>query len=87
MAPEEPDDVGLKRSKAKGMLGKGRYVGLYFMKGDPPKGKARVEYAEVEQAATEEAMDALENQRVPAAQRDYVKDYFDAIRLGNDKDK
>lgn len=87
-APESPTDTGLRRSKAKSMLGKGKYVGLYFMKGDPPKGTARVEYAQVEEAASEEAMDALENQRIPASQRDYVRDYFDAIRVGEkDKDK
>ena len=87
IAPETPDDVGLRRTKAKSQLGKGKYVGLYFMKGEPPKGTARAEYAEVQQAASEEAMDALENQRIPASQRDYVRDYFDAIRLGNSEDK
>ena len=82
--------MGLQRSKAKSQLGKGKYVGLYFMKGEPPKGTARAEYAEVQQAASAEAMNSLENQRIPAAQADYVRDYFDAIRLGGsdgEKDK
>ena len=79
--------MGLQRSKAKSQLGKGTYVGLYFMKGEPPKGTARAEYVEVQAAASEEAMNALENQRIPASQRDYVRDYFDAIRLGNSQDK
>ena len=69
------------------MLGKGKYVGLYFMKGEPPKGKAHAAYVEVQNTAEKEAMDALENQRIPAAQKDYVRDYFDAIRLGNSQDK
>ena len=87
VAPETPEDVALKRSKARSQMGKGRYVGLYFMKGEPPKGTAATEYAEVQRVFAEEAMDALENQKVPAAQRDYVRDYFDAIRLGGNDEK
>lgn len=61
-------------------IGKGTYVGAYFMKGEPPKGQAAVQYAEVEKAYAEEAMDALQKQKIPAAQRDFVRDYFDSIR-------
>jgi hypothetical protein len=51
------------------------------MKGEPPKGEAASRYAEVERAYAEEAMDALQKQKIPASQKDYVRDYFDAIRL------
>jgi hypothetical protein len=64
----------------KGRLGKGQYAGLYFMKGEPPKGEAAAQYAEVQRVYAEEAMDALQNQKVPAARRDFVRDYFDSIR-------
>jgi hypothetical protein len=50
------------------------------MKGEPPKGKAAVDYAEVERAYAEEAMDSLKRQKIPASRRDFVRDYFDAIR-------
>ena len=79
--PENPADFDTEKSKAKSKLGKGTYVGSYFMKGEPPKGEAATQYAEVERAYAEEAMDALQKQKVPASQRDYVRDYFDAIRL------
>jgi hypothetical protein len=79
--PENPTEFDTEKSKVKSKLGKGTYVGSYFMKGEPPKGEAATQYAEVERAYAEEAMDALGKQKIPAAQRDYVRDYFDAIRL------
>ncbi|HVE38378.1 MAG TPA: hypothetical protein VNM14_00735 [Planctomycetota bacterium] len=79
--PENPADFDTEKSKVKSKLGKGTYVGSYFMKGEPPKGEAAQQYAEVERAYAEEAMDALQKQKVPASQRDYVRNYFDAIRL------
>jgi len=65
----------------KSQLGKGQYVGAYSMKGEPPKGTAAAEYVEVQQKAAEQAMDALQKQKVPSAHRDFVRDYFDAIRI------
>jgi hypothetical protein len=79
--PENPTEFDTEKSKVKSKLGKGTYVGSYFMKGEPPKGEAATQYAEVERAYAEEAMDALNKQKIPATQRDYVRDYFDAIRL------
>ena len=79
--PENPADFDTEKTKVKSKLGKGTYVGSYFMKGEPPKGEAATQYAEVERAYAEEAMDALQKQKVPASQRDYVRNYFDAIRL------
>lgn len=40
-----------------------------------------MEYADVQSSAAEHALDALKKQRVPSDQKDYVRDYFDAIRL------
>lgn len=79
--PETPADFDTEKTKVKSKLGKGTYVGSYFMKGEPPKGEAATQYADVERAYAEEAMDALNKQKIPATQRDYVRDYFDAIRL------
>ena len=79
--PENPTEFDTEKSKVKSKLGKGTYVGSYFMKGEPPKGEAATQYSEVERAYAEEAMDALNKQKIPALQRDYVRDYFDAIRL------
>jgi hypothetical protein len=83
VAPETPGDTGLEKTKIPGQLGPGRIVGAWTTKGEPPKGEARVEYEQVVESAAEEAMDALSKQRVPATQREYVRDYFEAIRGKN----
>lgn len=80
-APERPEDTGTEKTKARSPLGKGKYVGAYSLKGEPPKGEAAVEYAEVTQSYADYALDALKKQKIPASQRDYVRAYFDALRL------
>ena len=85
-APERGSDTGVERTKLPSRLGKGTYVGAYFMKGEPPDGEAATQYSEVQRAYAEEAMDALSKQKIPASQRDYVRDYFDAIRLEKPSD-
>jgi hypothetical protein len=65
----------------KSQLGKGKYVGAYTMKGEPPKGEAVSEYTELQSAAAEYALDALKKQKVPAAQRDFVRGYYDSLRI------
>lgn len=80
-APERPEDTGTEKTKARSPLGKGKYVGAYSLKGEPPKGDAAVEYAEVTQSYADYALDALKKQKIPASQRDYVRAYFDALRL------
>ena len=80
-APERAEDTQSQKSKARGPLGKGKYVGAYSLKGEPPKGEAATEYAEVQQSYAEYALDALKKQKIPVTQQDYVRSYFDAIRL------
>lgn len=79
--PERPEDTASQKSKVKTPLGKGKYVGAYSMKGDPPKGQAAAEYADVTQSYAEYALDALKKQKIPVSQQDYVRNYFDALRL------
>jgi hypothetical protein len=80
-APERPHDTQTEKTKARSPLGKGKYVGAYSLKGEPPKGEAATEYAEVQQSYAEYALDSLKKQKIPAAQQDYVRGYFDALRL------
>ncbi|MBI4563786.1 MAG: hypothetical protein HY716_03715 [Planctomycetes bacterium] len=70
----------MEKTKLPSQLGQGVYVGAYTMKGDPPKGEAAAQYAEVQAAYAREAMDALSNQKVPASYRDFVREYFDSIK-------
>lgn len=80
-APERPEDTQSQKSKARSPLGKGKYVGAYSLKGEPPKGQAAAEYAEVQQSYADYALDSLKKQKIPVSQQDYVRSYFDAIRL------
>ncbi len=71
----------------KSRLGKGKYVGAYTMKGEPPKGEAASEYSELQAAAAEYALDALKRQKIPAAQREFVQKYYDSLRIEKLGDK
>lgn len=71
------------KEKIPGKIGKGKIVGSWVTRGDPPKGVATAEYAEVYEAYSEEAFDSLSRQKIPASRRDYVREYFDAIRGSN----
>jgi hypothetical protein len=55
-------------------------VGQWYTRGEPPRGVATVEYAEVQQAYAEEAMEALPTQKIPKDKQDLVRDYYDALR-------
>ena len=80
-APERAEDTQTQKTKVRSPLGKGKYVGAYSLKGEPPKGEAAAEYAEVTQSYADYALDSLKKQKIPAAQQDYVRGYFDALRL------
>ena len=86
-APERAEDTQSQKTKARSPLGKGKYVGAYSLKGEPPKGEAATEYAEVQQSYAEYALDSLKKQKIPVSQQDYVRAYFDAIRLEKLGDK
>ena len=85
LAEENKTDTGFEKTKPPGKLGKGKIVSSWFTKGDPPKGEALSEYSEAYAEYAEEAMDALSKEKIPAAYRDYVRDYFDAIRIERSK--
>ncbi len=84
-AKENPSDTGFDKSRVKSQLGKGKMVGSWFSKGEPPSGKALTEYSEAQQSSSEEAKDALSKQKVPAEYQNYVREYFDSIRVQEKK--
>lgn len=77
---ENPHPTGLEKTKIPGRMGRGKVVGYYTIRGEPPEGKAGVEFRRLASEAREEALEALGRQKIPASARDYVRDYFDAIR-------
>jgi hypothetical protein len=82
---ENPTDAGFEKDRVKSQHGKGKakVVSTWFDKGEPPKGQAQVEYEAVQSAASAEANDAVSKQKIPPAYRNYVRDYFDSIRVPN----
>jgi hypothetical protein len=84
-APENPHDVGLTKDRIKSQLGKGVIVGSWFTTGEPPSGKALAEYSDAQRTYSEEAKEALSKQKVPAEYQNYVRDYFDSIRVPEKK--
>lgn len=81
--PEKQYPTGLEKKRIPGQIGKGKIVGRYSVKGEPPEGKAKAEFRKIASEAREEALEALSRQKVPSSYRDYVRDYFDAIRGEN----
>lgn len=78
--PESPEgDVAFEKEKVKGKLGKGEIIGSWFVKGEPPKGEAASEFADVATEAAQESDSALEKEEVPLGYQKFVRDYFDAI--------
>ena len=86
-APEEKTDTDLEKQRVKVPIGKGKIVGLWFTPGGAPKGQAAAEYAEAHAQFSQEAMDSLHQQRIPRSSQEYVRGYFDAIRLQKDAAK
>ena len=73
-------DVGFDRTKLKGPLGEGEFIGSFFVKGVPPKGPAETKYSEMLGEYEHQASQALEKEPIPAGQRDQVRRYFDALK-------
>jgi hypothetical protein len=82
---EAPGDLGFDKDRIKGKLGKGKIVGSWFSKGEPPSGEALTEYSNAQRTYSEEAKDALSKQKVPAEYQNYVREYFDSIRIPEKK--
>lgn len=82
---ERPEDLGFDKDRIKGPLGKGKIVGSWFTTGEPPSGKALTEYSDAQRTYSEEAKEALSKQKVPAEYQNYVREYFDSIRIPEKK--
>jgi len=79
-APVEPVDVGFKSGKIRGKMRPGRMVGSFFVNGKQIRGEARAEYARQVGAARMEAAEALEQEQIPRAYEDYVREYFNQMK-------
>jgi chemotaxis protein histidine kinase CheA len=81
--PEAPDNTSAYNTKVKQQFGKGKAV----LEGFGPyskqvKGASVLEIQETVEAASEQAAEALTNQKIPSSIRRHVQGYFDQIRKG-----
>ena len=74
----QPD--GLVPTKVKGQLQPGGPMPSITLKGVSAKGESRVQYAEAVAAAQSDAQSALNQEQVPKAYKNAVRDYFDDIK-------
>lgn len=84
-APERASRTGFDKTRVRGPNNKGVIAGAFTTSGEPPKGKAMTEYAEVQQSFAEEVNNVLTRQKIPASRREYVREYFDAIKASEEK--
>lgn len=79
----DPTDVTADRfkpTKAKGQLSPGGQMPSITLKGVAIKGNSTVEYQRAAQAAQADAQSALNQDQVPRAYQNTVKDYFDDLK-------
>lgn len=75
-----PGDIGFERTKLKGPLGEGEFIGSFFVRGVPPKGPAEVKYVEILRQYEQENTQALEKEPIPVGQREQVRKYFESLK-------
>ena len=72
--------VDFESSKIRGMLGKGKILGVMTFRGEGEKGEVTVDYVETFMEYRQKAEDALEKEEIPHGYKDYVRQYFDAVK-------
>lgn len=86
MAPrgptDRPDDLSpnLQPDKVRGQLSPAGPMPSITLKGMHTKGESRVQFEEAAAAAQEEAQNALNQDKVPRAYQNAVRDYFDDLK-------
>ena len=78
--PEEPEDVDFVQDLIRGSLHKGGKVLTHgYVKGLPPKGEVRKQYAEIVAENKDSFDNPAELEKIPRVYRDTVRDYFEAV--------
>ena len=77
---KQETETGTYRSRVKGKVQKGETVVTGHADGNNISGKSISEAREFAQAEMNKKSDPLENQKLPRAQRDHAKEYFENLR-------
>ena len=76
----EKEDTGGFKSKVKAKMQRGETVVTGNADGENITGRSASETRELVKASISEDSDPLENQRLPKAQREHVREYFEKLR-------
>jgi hypothetical protein len=79
---DRPTDLSptLKPDKVRGQFSPGGQMPSITLKGVSTRGQSTVEYEAAAAAAQEEAQNALNQDKVPRAYQNAVRDYFDDLK-------
>lgn len=78
--PEEEDDTNTYKTQVRGEVKRGKSVIVGYADGPNRKGRTREAIAAAVESALQEESDPAENQRLPRAEREHTRQYFDALR-------
>jgi len=85
IAKTSPHDTDTFKTRVKGELGEGEPVASWFVSGSHVKPDARTPFYDVVASAERKAADALAKERIPPSYGHTVKEYFHAVRRGEEE--
>ncbi len=79
-APEAEEEVKFNPVKPPSQITDGRKTLSFFVDGKQVKGEAKVEFSKEVDAARTEAAQALQDEKIPRAYEEYVREYFQGMK-------
>ena len=79
-APEEAEEVKFDPVKPPSQITDGRKTLSFFVDGKQIKGEAKVEFTQEVEAARADAAQALQDEKIPRAYEDLVREYFQGMK-------
>ncbi len=82
LAQKEQTNIGFKIERGKVETTKGRIIGQFLVDGEQVKGEASEEFVELIAAAERDAIDTVDNDRIPRQYQKAVREYFKRLPKG-----
>ncbi|GJM25004.1 MAG: hypothetical protein DHS20C16_14190 [Phycisphaerae bacterium] len=81
-AQKEQTNIGFKIERGKVETTKGRIIGQFLVDGEQVKGEATEDFVELMAAAERDAIDTVDNDRIPRQYQKAVREYFKRLPKG-----
>lgn len=85
IAEKEEGDVGFRKSRIKGDMRPGKIIAKMKMPGKQAPGEITTEYESLRMEYAQRAEDTIQHEMLPLEDRSLVRNYFDAISVGETK--